>query len=132
MLQRRKRFAVWFAILEVAVAPMIAAGASESNLKLTYDKPASKWTEALPVGNGRIGAMVFGGTQEERLQINESSLWGGGPHDYTNPEAYAHLQEIQELIFEGKLDEAEKLSESLMGRPKEGSHVAERNCLNAL
>jgi alpha-L-fucosidase 2 len=65
-----------------------------------------------------MGAMVFGGTEDERLQINESSFWGGGPHDYTNPDAYSHLNEIRELIFAGKLDEAEKLSESLMGRPK--------------
>jgi alpha-L-fucosidase 2 len=95
-----------------------AAAASESDLNLTYDKPATKWTEALPLGNGRIGAMVFGGTEDERLQINESTLWGGGPHDYTNPEAYTDLEEIRRLIFADKVDEAEKLSETLMGRPK--------------
>ena len=100
----------------------MADGASESDLKLTYDKPAAKWTEALPVGNGRIGAMVFGGTDDERLQINESTLWGGGPHDYTNPEAYTHLEEIRQLIFAGKVDEAEKLSESLMGQA-EAAHA---------
>ena len=89
-----------------------------SNLNLTYDRPATKWTEALPVGNGRIGAMVFGGTEDERLQINEDTLWGGVPHDYTNPGSHAHLDEIRQLIFAGKLDEAEKLSASLMGDPK--------------
>ena len=72
----------------------------------------------MPVGNGRIGAMVFGGTEDERLQINESTLWGGGPHDYTNPEAYSHLDEVRKLIFAGKVDEAEKLSEGMMGNPK--------------
>jgi len=86
--------------------------------KLTYDKPATKWTEALPLGNGRIGAMVFGGTEDERLQINESTLWGGGPHNYTNPGAYTHLEEIRQSIFAGKVDEAEKLSGTLMGQPK--------------
>src|SRR5476651_1753109 len=91
---------------------------AQSPLKLVYDKPASKWTEALPLGNGRIGAMVFGGTADERLQINESTLWGGVPHDYTSPEAYTHLEEIRRLIFEGKVEEAEKLSETMMGRPK--------------
>lgn len=62
--------------------------------------------------------MVFGGVEDERLQVNEDTLWGGGPHDYTNPEAYAHLAEIRQLIFAGKPDEAEKLSGPLMGNPK--------------
>jgi len=118
MLKRRMRSAVRSAILVAAIAPTIAAAASDSDFKLTYDKPATKWTEALPLGNGRIGAMVFGGTQEERLQISESTLWGGGPHNYTNPEAYGHLQEIRQLIFAGKVDQGENLSESFMGQPK--------------
>jgi alpha-L-fucosidase 2 len=117
--ERRVRFRSRIALLlAAATALSAAAAAAESDLKLTYDKPATKWTEALPLGNGRIGAMVFGGTEDERLQINESTLWGGGPHDYTNPEAYAHLAEIRQLIFAGKVDEAEKLSEKLMGRPR--------------
>jgi len=105
-------------VVVAATALSVAARASESDFNLTYDKPAAKWTEALPVGNGRIGAMVFGGTEDERLQINESTLWGGGPHNYTNPEAFNHLEEIRQLIFAGKVDEAEKLSETLMGQPK--------------
>jgi alpha-L-fucosidase 2 len=96
----------------------VSASASPSPFSLTYDKPATKWTEALPLGNGRIGAMVFGGTEDERLQINESTLWGGGPHDYTNPDVYAHLEDLRMLIFEGKVEEAEKLSKNLMGKPK--------------
>jgi alpha-L-fucosidase 2 len=102
----------------VVIALIAVAHASEPAYKLTYDKPAAEWTEALPLGNGRIGAMVFGGPEDERLQINESTLWGGGPRDYTNPDAYSHLNEIRQLIFAGKLDEAEKLSENLMGKPK--------------
>ncbi|MGE5326916.1 MAG: glycosyl hydrolase family 95 catalytic domain-containing protein, partial [Deltaproteobacteria bacterium] len=105
-------------ILVAASSLSVATAEAEAGFKLTYDKPAAKWTEALPLGNGRIGAMVFGGTNNERLQINESTLWGGGPHDYTNPEAYAHLEEIRQLIFEGKAVEAERLSGPLMGRPK--------------
>ena len=96
----------------------VSAAADQSKFKLTYDKPAAKWTEALPLGNGRIGAMVYGGTEDERLQINESTLWGGGPHNYTGHAAYTHLEEIRQLIFAGKVDEAEKLSETLMGQPK--------------
>ena len=107
-------------MLVVAAAALVisAAASAQSALQLTYDKPASKWTEALPIGNGRIGAMVFGGIEDERLQINEATLWGGVPHDYDNPDAFAHLAEIQRLIFEGKPEEAERLSGPLMGDPK--------------
>src|SRR3954471_18531031 len=105
-------------VLLLVLVSALHARAAEPGFKLYYDKPASKWTEALPVGNGRIGAMVFGGTEDERLQINESTLWGGGPHDYTNPEAYSRLDEVRKLIFAGKVDEAEKLSEGMMGNPK--------------
>lgn len=107
-------------MLVVAAGALVisAAASAQSPLQLTYDKPASKWTEALPIGNGRIGAMVFGGIEEERLQVNEATLWGGVPHDYDNPDAFAHLAEIQRLIFEGKPEEAERLSGPLMGDPK--------------
>ena len=119
MPQQRMRAGMAIALILVAAATLnVAAGASESEFNLTYDKPATKWTEALPVGNGRIGAMVFGGTEDERLQINESTLWGGNPHNYANPSAYTHLEEIRQLIFAGKVEEAEKLSESVMGQPK--------------
>ena len=108
------------ATLGIVAAAVLAVTAqtSESHFKLTFDKPATKWTEALPLGNGRIGAMVFGGTQDERLQINESTLWGGGPHNYTNSQAYTCLDEIRRLLFEGKVPEAERLSQGLMGEPK--------------
>jgi alpha-L-fucosidase 2 len=119
VLQERLRLGVGVALaLVAAAAPRNAAAASAPGLALTYDKPASRWTEALPVGNGRIGAMVFGGTEDDRLQINEGTLWGGGPHNYTDPEAYTHLEEIRQLIFAGRVAEAEKLSAGLMGRPK--------------
>jgi len=102
-----------------ALTPMLAlAAASEpSPLQLWYDKPAAKWEEALPVGNGRLGAMVFGGTAEERLQLNESTLWGGLPHDYANPEAGQHLAELRRLIFAGKIREAEEIGGQMLGRP---------------
>ena len=85
---------------------------------MTYDQPATRWTEALPIGNGRLGAMVFGGTEDERLQVNEGTLWGGRPHDYTNPDAFSRLDEIRRLIFAGNVAEAEKLADAVMGRPK--------------
>ena len=118
MLHRKLQSGIRTAFIVAVAAVSVAAQASNSDLKLRFYKPASTWTEALPLGNGRIGAMVFGGLEDERLQINESTLWGGGPHDYTNPDAYSHLNEIRQLIFAGKVDEAEKLSENLMGKPK--------------
>ncbi len=119
MLQRKLRLVLRFVLVLAGVALLSGlAAASDSGYKLTYNRPATKWTEALPLGNGRIGAMVFGGTEDERLQINESTLWGGGPHDYTNPDAYSHLSEIRQLIFAGKVGEAEKLSADIMGKPK--------------
>ena len=57
---------------------------AEENLTLWYKTPAKQWINALPVGNGRLGAMVFGGIQQERLQLNEDTLWSGGPHDWNN------------------------------------------------
>jgi alpha-L-fucosidase 2 len=82
-----------------------------------YDKPAEDWNQALPVGNGRIGAMIFGGVPEERLQINEDTLWGGGPHDYNNENAARFLPELRKLIFAGEIDAAERLTTGMMGKP---------------
>jgi alpha-L-fucosidase 2 len=76
---------------------------------LWYDKPAVKWEEALPVGNGRLGAMVFGQPAKERLQLNENTLWAGGPYDPVNPEAREALPEIRQLIDAAKYREAAKL-----------------------
>jgi alpha-L-fucosidase 2 len=116
--QKRIRLGLMLGSILAAATVLSAAETSGPDLTLRYDKPATKWTEALPLGNGRVGAMVFGGTEDERLQINEGTLWGGGPHDYTSPEAYSHLDEVRKLIFAGKVSEAEKLSETMMGRPK--------------
>ena len=77
--------------------------------KLWYEEPAKKWEEALPIGNGRLGAMIFGGVKEEILQLNEDSIWYGAPVDRNNPDALSHLQEVRELISEGKIPEAERL-----------------------
>jgi alpha-L-fucosidase 2 len=123
MLRVRWRLGAGLALTLVALF-LMAASASQVEAApppgsaLTYDQPATRWTEALPIGNGRLGAMVFGGTEDERLQVNEGTLWGGGPHDYTNPGASAHLDEIRRLIFAGKVGEAEKLADAVMGRPK--------------
>lgn len=80
-----------------------------ADLRLWYDRPAGPWEEALPVGSGRLGAMVFGGVAEERIQFNEDTLWTGKPHDYVRAGAGEHLAEIRRLIFEGRHDEAAPL-----------------------
>ncbi len=87
-------------------------------LTLWYRRPAAKWVEALPIGNGRMGAMVFGGVDEEKLQLNEDTLWAGGPYDPVNPDAKEALPQAQQLIFEGKYREAAKLiSAKIMSKP---------------
>lgn len=94
------------------------AETAESPWKLWYDRPASAWTEALPVGNGRLGAMVFGGIQTERVQLNEGTLWAGGPYDPVSPEAGEALPRARQLVREGKYAEAAKwISAKVMARP---------------
>ncbi len=77
---------------------------------LWYDEPANEWTEALPVGNGRIGAMVYGGIEEENVQFNEETLWSGQPHSYANRGAHRYLDDIRGLLWEGKQEEAHELA----------------------
>lgn len=79
-------------------------------MRLWYKNPASDWVEALPIGNSSLGCMVFGGVGEERIQLNEKSMWSGSPQDADNPEAKAALPEIRKLLFEGKYAEAERLA----------------------
>ncbi|GAA3409041.1 glycoside hydrolase family 95 protein [Paenibacillus hodogayensis] len=82
--------------------------------KLFYAQPAKQWVQALPIGNGRLGGMVFGGVVEERIQMNEDSIWHGGPRKRDNPQALSHLGEIRRLLFEGKPQEAERLARLAM------------------
>ena len=85
---------------------------------LWYRRPAQSWLEALPVGNGRLGAMVFGGVTRERIQLNEESVWSGSAWDSTSPEALAALPEVRRLLFEGQpLAAFDLTQENLMSRP---------------
>lgn len=103
-----------------AVAAGLAAGPARAlgfvpappanPLELWYTRPAAEWVEALPVGNGRIGAMVFGGTAVEQLQLNEDTLWAGGPYDPVNPRAKANMAALRQMIFDKKYAEAEKFT----------------------
>lgn len=94
----------------VALLGMLSSPIKAQELKLWYNQPAAKWTDALPLGNGRIGAMVFGGIAQEHIQFNEETLWTGEPRDYNQPDAAKYLPEIRNLLFAGKQAEAEKLA----------------------
>ena len=88
----------------------------DSELVLWYERPAQKWTEALPVGNGRLGAMVFGGTTKERIQLNEDTVWAGPPVPEDRKGAYVHIEKARELFFEGKYSEGQKImQDNVMG-----------------
>ncbi|CAI6077437.1 glycosyl hydrolase family 95 catalytic domain-containing protein [Cohnella sp. JJ-181] len=98
-------------------------GSGSDGERLWYAQPAKDWNEALPIGNGRLGAMVFGAVSDERLQLNEDSLWHGGPRDRNNPDALPNLPRIRELILAGRLREAEDLAlMALTGVPESQRH----------
>jgi alpha-L-fucosidase 2 len=85
---------------------------------LWYERPADEWVQALAIGNGRIGAMVFGGIASERLQLNEDSFFSGGPYDPVNPQAHDALPQVRELVFAGKYAEAQALVDAkVMAKP---------------
>lgn len=99
--------------------PANAAPPAPAQDVLWYRQPASTWTEALPVGNGRLGAMVFGGTASERIQLNEDTLWSGGPYDPLNPKANpTAVETIRSLIAQRRFAEAEAMAnDCLIARP---------------
>jgi alpha-L-fucosidase 2 len=88
----------------------VGHGLANESLTMYYNKPAEKWIEALPVGNGRLGAMFFGNPTQEHLQFNEETLWTGGPHEYQQNGAVNYLPKIRQLLFDGKQKEAEDLA----------------------
>ena len=87
--------------------------------ELWFNKPAERWLEAMPVGNGRLGGMIFGGVEAERIALSDSTVWSGAPsHNDVNVEALAHLPEIRALLFDNKFAEARSLCEKyLLGHP---------------
>ena len=87
----------------------LACCSQTEDLKLWYDAPARQWTDALPLGNGRLGAMVFGTPAQERIQINEETIWGGGPHNNVNYAAKDGLDEIRQALWEGRRSDAQAL-----------------------
>ncbi|MCG8510010.1 MAG: glycoside hydrolase family 95 protein, partial [Rhodospirillales bacterium] len=98
-----------FAMLSPLIVVAAEAKLPQPALVLHYDEPASKWLEALPVGNGRMGAMVFGGVAEERLQLNEDTIWAGPPVPETKPGFKDAMVEARQAWFEGDYAKAHKL-----------------------
>lgn len=106
---RNKIIAICFGIVSFS-----STAQTSSELKLWYDKPAAIWNEALPLGNGRLGAMVFGDPAVERLQLNEETIWAGSPNTNAHPNGLKSLPIIRQLIFDGKYDEAQALTDKEM------------------
>lgn len=102
----RKQFVIFFMFMS-----SISFAQQGEDLKLWYKQPAGKvWTDALPIGNGRLGAMVYGNVEKEIIQLNEHTVWSGSPNRNDNPDALAALPEVRKLIFEGKQKEAEQVA----------------------
>ena len=98
-----------------------ASAQNDSLLKLWYSKPAEKWVEALPVGNGRLGAMIFGNPSEEQIQLNENTIWAGSPYNNINPKALKALPVIRKLIFEGEYEKAQNMAnEDIISQTAQG------------
>ena len=110
---RFHRLALLFVLLCGAALPVDA-----QPLLLWYERPAAQWVESLPVGNGRLGAMSFGGIEQERLQLNEDTLWAGGPYHPANPAARAALPSIRQRLADGDYKAAQDLVQAqFMGQP---------------
>jgi alpha-L-fucosidase 2 len=106
-------------LLGSSAEPCRAADANQRDMLLWYRQPATDWLQALPLGNGMIGAMMFGGVPQERIALNESSFWSGRPHNYDNPEAFQYFAQIRDLVFAEKFQEAERMvNDRFYGRPK--------------
>lgn len=110
-------------LLAASIAAATPARSAGSDLKLWYDRPANEWIEALPIGNGRLGAMVFGQPENERFQLNDVTVWSGGPQpDADRKDAWRELPELRRLIREGKYDEATGFANSRFNGPAPYNH----------
>ena len=107
---------LYISILLIVIANQLY---SQNEYRMFYKQPAKNWNEAIPLGNGRLGAMVFGGVEQEHIQFNEETLWTGKPRLYARKGAHKHLDEIRKLLFEGKRREAAAIMEKdFMSTPR--------------
>ena len=104
-LLRKAALLIW--LLTAWTSAMAQDG--DNTERLWYDKPASIWLEALPIGNGRLGGMIYGGPQTDEIQLNEDSFWSGGPHNNNSTTSAKYLEQVRNLIFSGKEQDAENL-----------------------
>lgn len=108
-------------VLFLACGFLFARNSGAAEFELWYDKPAQVWTEALPLGNGRLGAMVFGKPGAEHIQLNEETIWAGRPNNNANPDALRYIPKVRELVFAGKYKEAQALAtEKVMAKTNSG------------
>lgn len=105
----KKLLLALFAVFGLASCVESVKEAKDNNQRLWYDRPAEHWLEALPLGNSRMGAMVYGGILEEEIQLNEETFWSGGPHDNNSKTALQYLPKVRQLIFDGKEKDAEDI-----------------------
>ena len=96
-------------VLTIVLLAVSTLTVTAQNHRLWYAKPATHWLEAVPVGNSHMGAMIYGGTETEEIQLNEETFWSGSPHNNNSSESLDKLQEVRRLIFQGKERDAEKL-----------------------
>jgi alpha-L-fucosidase 2 len=108
-----ERGSLRLAMLLALAAAAMARG--QSPLELRYSRPAARWTEALPVGNGRMGGMVFGDASSEHIQLNEATLWSGAPRDWNNPGARGVLAQVRSAILAGDYVQADELCKKMQG-----------------
>lgn len=117
-LNRRETLAAGLAIGATPAGLAAKTSVAKPDQRLWYRQPAAAWTQALPIGNGRLGAMVFGRVAQERIQLNSDTLWAGAPYDPNNPAALAALPQVRALLAEGRYEAATKLaSATLMAKP---------------
>lgn len=103
--------------------------AMAQDLKLWYSHPAQQWTDALPIGNSRMGAMIFGGVEQETLQLNEETFWSGGPHNNLNHRGRYALDNIRQLVFNGKFTDAQKMINENFYTPQNGMRYLPLGCV---
>src|SRR5690348_10740233 len=95
-------------------------GIAQDGLQLWYTKPAAEWNEALPLGNGKLATMVFGGVEKEHLQLNEGTIWTGSPHNNLNDSMRYVIPELRKLLFAKEYGAAQQLSIEKMNSPQDG------------
>ncbi len=109
-----------FLIIVILLFVKSVTGQDIQELKLWYNCPAEDWNEALPLGNGRLGAMVFGNPEMEHLQLNEETVWAGGPHNNVNPESKPYISAVRDLLFKGEYKKAQDMADEFIKNPVNG------------